>query len=95
MRIDDLFEELARRKKLFKEVYLRLMLEEWKEIVGEKISKHVLPKKVESNVLYVSYDDPLFANEFRMRSEEILKILNKKLKGIVQIEDIKLMRRGG
>ena len=93
--MEELFEELARKKDFFREMYTRIVLKDWENVVGEKMARHVLPKKVELGVLYLSYDDPLFANEVRMRGEEIIRILNERLKGISKIDRIKFVRRGG
>jgi len=95
MRMDEILKDLAKKNKIFNEIYVRTILKDWKEIVGGNIAEHVFPRKLESGILHLIYDDPIFANEIRMRSDEILNLLNGRLEGISKIERIKLMRRGG
>ncbi|MCD6442362.1 MAG: DUF721 domain-containing protein [Thermotogae bacterium] len=95
MKMDEILKDLAKKNETLNEIYVRTILKDWKEFVGESIAEHIFPKRLESGILYLIYDDPIFANEIRMRSDEILDLLNERLEGISKIERIKLIRRGG
>lgn len=94
MRIDRIFYEAAKKNEFFKNLYLKIILNDWAEIVGDLLSKKTQPLELKEHVLIVSYQDPIFASEIILRKRKILKKLNEKLGSICDIKTIKLIRRG-
>lgn len=49
----------------------------WETAVGNPISKHTRAIRVESKILYVEVDHPIWKNELQYRKRQILELLNK------------------
>ncbi len=77
-RIGDVFEELSKSVPLFSEIKVRLIVSEWREIVGDLIARHTKVKKVENGVVYVLCDDPIWVAELSLQRRKIVEKLNKK-----------------
>jgi len=93
MRIDRIFYETAKRNEFFKNLFLKMILNDWDSIVGDLLAQKTQPLRLKERVLIVSYQDSIFASEVILKKKEIIKKLNEKLNGIYIVESIKLVRR--
>ncbi len=88
-----LIDKLAKRSGVFSEIKVRLILEEWDDIIGSPLSNKTKPVALKAGVLYVLCEDPLWAQELRFYTEDILKKLKSKLKDTRDVNTIKIIRR--
>lgn len=93
MRIDRLFFEAAKQSDFFKKLFLKMVLDDWENIVGKVLAQKTFPLELENGVLKIAHQDPIFASEIILRKKEIISRLNTKLRGIVTINEIRLIRR--
>src|SRR6056297_2990200 len=88
-----LIDKLAVRSGVFSEIKVRLILEEWDEIIGSPLSNKTKPVALKGGVLYILCEDPLWAQELRFYTRDIIKKLRMKLKETRDINTIKIIRR--
>jgi|SRR6056297_3499268 len=88
-----LIDKLAKKSGVFSEIKVRLILEEWDEIIGSPLSSKTKPVALRGGVLYILCEDPLWAQELRFYTAELLKKLKAKLKDTRDVKSIKIIRR--
>ncbi|HEW91778.1 MAG TPA: DUF721 domain-containing protein [Thermotogaceae bacterium] len=93
MRIDRIFYEAAKQNNFFKKLLLKIILDDWENIVGSILAQKTWPLELKDGVLKIAHQDPIFASELILRQREILEKLNLMLKGIDTVKTIKLIRR--
>ena len=62
----------------------------WKEAVGEVISSITKAEKVESGVLTIKVETPVWRQELHMQKEEVINKINKKI-GTNAIREIRFI----
>jgi len=93
VRIDRIFYEAAKQNNFFKKLLLKIILDDWENIVGSILAQKTWPLELKDGVLKIAHQDPIFASELILRQREILEKLNLMLKGIDTVKTIKLIRR--
>ncbi len=61
----------------------------WKEITGELMAGHSIPDRIFKNILFISVDHSVYANEISMMKDFIVKKINEEC-GSDKIKDIRL-----
>jgi predicted nucleic acid-binding Zn ribbon protein len=80
-KIGTILEEfLKRNKRLRKKINEEKIKQTWGEIVGEKISSHTKPLYINSGILFVRVNNPVWCHELSFLREEIKKKINKTIK---------------
>jgi predicted nucleic acid-binding Zn ribbon protein len=62
---------------------------QWREITGELMAAHSLPDRIFKNILFISVDHSVYANEISMMKDFIIKKINEEC-GSDEIKDIRL-----
>ncbi len=88
-----LIDKLAKKSGVFSEIKVRLILDEWDDIIGSPLSSKTKPVALKGGVLYVLCEDPLWAQELRFYTDDILIKLKSKLKDTRDVNAIKIIRR--
>ena len=57
------------------------VLEHWRDVVPEEVSRHVTPRTIEERTLVVGVDHAAWATELGFRQDAILKALNSLVGG--------------
>ena len=73
--LDNLIEDKGWEEKLIEAKITDI----WLEIVGESIAKNAKVIKLDDGVLTISTESSTWRNELRLRSDEIIDKLNKKI----------------
>ncbi len=90
---EHLVDKLAKKSGVFSEIKVRLILEEWEAIIGSPLSNKTKPVALKGGVLYVLCEDPMWAQELRFYTTDILKKLKARLKDTRDVNMIKIVRR--
>ena len=61
----------------------------WGDIVGDLMAVHSIPDRIFKNILFISVDHPVYANELSMMKDIIVKFINKEFNSN-EIKDIRL-----
>jgi hypothetical protein len=61
----------------------------WQNIVGDLMAIHSIPDRIFKNILFISVDHPVYANEISFMKELIVKEVNEEF-GSNEIKDIRL-----
>jgi len=88
-----LVDKLAKKSGVFSEIKVRLILDEWEDIIGPPLSNKTKPVALRGGILYVLCEDPLWAQEMRFYTDELLKKLQSRLKETRDVNKIKIIRR--
>jgi len=88
-----LIDKLAKKSGVFSEIKVRLILDEWDDIIGSPLSNKTKPVALKGGVLYVLCEDPLWAQELRFYTKDILIKLKSKLRDTRDVNAIKIIRR--
>jgi len=88
-----LIDRLSRKSGIFSEIKVRLILKEWEEIIGTPLSKKTKPVALRAGVLYVLCEDPLWAQELRFYTDDILRKLRERLDDTRHVKTIRIIRR--
>lgn len=90
-RIGEIFDSLSNTSEVFKELKLRVILSDLKDLLGESLARHCRFVEFRNGVLYFECDDPVWlteANFMRKRlREKIQQILSD-----LQIVDVNFGR---
>jgi len=86
-------DKLARKSGVFSEIKVRLILDEWDRIVGQPLSSRTEPIALKEGVLYVLCEDPMWAQELRFHTRDLLKKLKEELDDIREVRSIRIIRR--
>jgi predicted nucleic acid-binding Zn ribbon protein len=61
----------------------------WKDIVGDLMAAHSIPDRIFKNILFITVDHSVYANEISLMKEIIVKTINEEF-GSDEIKDIRL-----
>ncbi|MFQ5797353.1 MAG: DUF721 domain-containing protein [Bacteroidota bacterium] len=81
--IQRLIDDLGLKKRYDQE----RIVQQWSEIVGERIARRAEAMRIENGKLYVNVDRPTWRNELILRKRDILKQINAVMKHEV-VKDI-------
>ena len=90
--IAGILEKFLQGKGITKKMAQYNVFEEWKEIVGDTISKCATPQKMQGNTLVVCAKNAAWANELAFMKLQILKKIREKSPDS-QIADIRFISR--
>jgi predicted nucleic acid-binding Zn ribbon protein len=86
-RIDRIMPRVLKTLELEDRIKNMIILEKWREIVGEKIAQHTRATSIDSENLFVTVDNPVWQGQLFLMKDKILKKVKEY--GIT-IKDIKL-----
>jgi predicted nucleic acid-binding Zn ribbon protein len=86
-------DKLAKKSGIFSEIKVRLILEEWDRIIGEPLCSRTKPILLHEGVLYVLCEDPMWSQELRFHTKDLLKKLKEELDNIREVRSIRIIRR--
>jgi hypothetical protein len=69
--------------------YMEKLRALWSDFTGDIISTHSLPDRIFKNILFISVDHSIFANEFAIMKDSVLKHINKEF-GFEAVKDIRI-----
>ena len=64
----------------------------WRQIVGDAIADHAVPKRLEKRVLVVEVDDPAWATQLKFLESQLLSTLKEHVGDEVDTLHIKIRR---
>ncbi len=87
----DLVEELIKKFNLTADFSIESLKNEWNQIVGEILSTHTKPVKIENEILYIYSDHPVFSNDVSM----LKSVIKEKLMNSfgIKIKDMRIIKR--
>lgn len=65
----------------------------WERIAGEQIARHTQARLVKGDILFVSTDSPVWAQELGFVKDRLVRKINRHLKG-EKIKEIRFQPRG-
>ncbi len=74
----DIFSEMVKEFNFEDSFFIENIKNIWADVVGKILSAHSYPDRVYKNILFVSVDHNIYANELVMMKDNILEIINNK-----------------
>ncbi len=87
--ISGVLPDLLRQRGWEYQLDLHSIFPRWPELVGEEMSEHARPLKIEKEVLWLEVDNSSWMQQFQYEKMELLEALNRGLR-ISRIKDIKM-----
>jgi predicted nucleic acid-binding Zn ribbon protein len=89
VQFDDLMDGLVQEYKLEKLFTIEMIRSIWSEIVGDIMSTHSIPDRVNNGILFITVDHSIYANELIMMQDTILSKLHEQF-SMVKLNKIKI-----
>lgn len=74
--IADLLKSYIKNKDLAKKINHHRLFSHWAAIVGNDIARHARPKMLRNKILFIDAENPVWATELGMMSQEIIEKIN-------------------
>ena len=92
--LGDILRDRARKQGVSKQVEAAMVLEYFKQVVGEIFDKEetdaMNPMYVKDSILFIAVITPIIAQELKLREKQILKKINEKA-GLKVIKSIRFL----
>jgi predicted nucleic acid-binding Zn ribbon protein len=85
--IDELIKTFFKTRNWSQRIDGYSLFSSWQDILPPKIACNTKPIKIQNNTLFIFVKNHIWANEIRIRKDEIIDIINKEA-GQEQIEDV-------
>jgi len=89
----ELVDLLALKSGVFSEIKVKMILNNWNEIIGEPLASRTKPLALKGGVLYVLCEDGVWASELRFFIPDIVKKIKIRVGDIRSVDTIKIVRR--
>jgi predicted nucleic acid-binding Zn ribbon protein len=76
-RLNDVLGDAVEQTEILRTARGQAVLRQWKTVLGGVMAEHAVPERFEGGVLYVACDGTAWAQEIRLRQDEILSRLNE------------------
>ncbi len=73
-------ESVLKEHKLTSDVEAYRVFTQWARIAGPAVATHCRPVRINSDILYVEVDDPVWLAQLRYMKQEILKNIDRQVK---------------
>ncbi|MDI6785351.1 MAG: DUF721 domain-containing protein [bacterium] len=74
--IEVILKRIIKKSNLTSKFLEEKLKKKWKKIVGEEISKHIIPLQIKNKILYIKIENPIWNNEFNFLKKEIIEKVN-------------------
>jgi predicted nucleic acid-binding Zn ribbon protein len=85
----DIITSIIREYKIEKLFTIELLHTIWVEIVGDIMSTHSIPERIQKNILYIAVDHSIYANEIILMKDHVVKKIQERAP-LYDIRDIRI-----
>ena len=75
----DIVSDILKEFSIGTDFYVESIRSAWSDIIGDILSTHSVPERIQRGILFIAVDHPVFANEIMLMKDSIIKKIEKNL----------------